>query len=130
MLSPSLLTMNDPLFWFDHEMAHRLPLGAMAPLDQFSPLPYLLDPFNEGGWWRLIHSTAQNAFIENLPSWPGSRDQEGWANNGIGLATHQPLFAPDVEKPGQREWWTLANFREHLAAEASLSFEELTFPFW
>ena len=127
---PSLLTMDDPSYFFDHQMAHRLPLGAMSPLDRFSPLPYILDPYREGGWWRLLHSTAQDSFIEDLPSWPGSRGQEGWPNDGIGLASDQPLFAPDIFKPGHRKWFEFANFQEHRIAEASISFEELVYPFW
>jgi hypothetical protein len=69
----ALLNSNDPIYAFEHMMAHRQYFAVMShPLSDFSILPYLLDPiFNwdqPASSWNLRHQQAHNDFNGDLPS--------------------------------------------------------------
>jgi hypothetical protein len=101
---------------FDHAQAHQQLLIAMAPLTQFSTVPYLLDPdagmSQQGGMWQTLHQQAHQDFIDALPSSYGSEAR--------GLQTSQILLSLDVTDPGQQAWWTFANHQEHYLANQTI----------
>ena len=128
-----LLNSNDPTFGFEHAMAHRNGLGAMAPLSRFSVLPYMLDPMQHqeipGSMWHLDHQQAHNDALDSLPSYFGS-DTAGLAIGGI-------LRDYNLDDASQRTWWTFQNHMEHYVGgdtitpnvELTLPFQ-WTYPFW
>lgn len=151
MALPTLLT--EPVgagqtetFAFEHAMAHRQLLGAMATsvnvytpaapspvnpfilpgttgLTGFSAVPYgPLDPQSNASLWHLDHGQAHTDAQISLP------DYFGYPTEGlINPASNMVDFNLDV--PGQRTWWTFANHQEHLVAQSVLP-QVLVFPFW
>ena len=85
------------MFGFEHAMAHRELLGAMAPLDRFSVIPYFVHPQTlPSGGWRMDHQQAHNAMA----------------------ATPSPLLEQilrdsNLFNPEQRKWWEFMNHHEH-----------------
>lgn len=68
----TLLNPDDPIYDFEHMMAHRQYFAVLSRLSNFSILPYLLDPAFEtdmpAGAWNLNHQQAHNDFNRDLPS--------------------------------------------------------------
>jgi hypothetical protein len=113
-----ILTMGDnPLqqkaFAFDHAMRHRDVLGAMAPLDRFTLIPYFVDPSTEKPFWLLVHGQAHIDFTGTL-----------------GIPTRQPLVDTNLANDEKRSWWEFVNNQEHMLAEDATVNATLTFPFW
>lgn len=109
-------------FAFEHAMAHRTFLGAIAPLHRFSVIPYFIDPQqNDVPKWKLNHQQAHLDAMPNLPDY--------WQAETFGLLFMHNLLDYDLDDPEQRAWWTFANNQEHYAAMHSLP-SELVFPFW
>lgn len=114
-------------FGFEHAMAHRGLLGAMAPLDRFSVIPYFIHPQTlPSGGWRMDHQQAHDDFRVNLPVfW-------GWYQIGTeeyGVGSGQSL--QDIYSQDHLQWWTFVNNMDHYVAANLLPLEfELTFPFW
>lgn len=130
-------------FAFEHAMAHRELLGAMATpvstevltppalrilpgttgLAGFSALPYgPLDPQSNASLWHLDHGQAHSDAQTSLPNYFGAT-----ARGLLNPAPNMVDFNLDV--PGQRTWWTFVNHQEHLAAQNVLP-QALVFPFW
>ncbi|HEY2530279.1 MAG TPA: hypothetical protein VGJ20_20475 [Xanthobacteraceae bacterium] len=67
-----LLNPDDPIFDFEHMMAHREYFAVMTRLANFSILPYLLDPSFDmdqpAWWWNQRHQRAHDDFNNDLPS--------------------------------------------------------------
>ena len=93
-------------FWFSEAMAHRTLLGAMSPLDRFTVLPYLLDPFQDTGMWRLNQQQAQNDAMESLQL--------------TTIPAAQNLYDTDFSNPAQAAWFTFVNHLELYVATAQL----------
>jgi hypothetical protein len=134
MSTASLLTMPaDPaaraMFWFEEAMTHRRQLGAMAPLNRFSVLPYFIDPFRPNTMWLLTHQQAQNDANTTMPTWSETPPPTypGTLNQSVPLT--QNLIDVNLNDQRQRAWWTFANHREQLIAMDELP-PVLTFPFW
>jgi hypothetical protein len=88
MPAVALINSNDPMFEFEHMMAHRQYFAIMGTpqtgvtLAGFSVLPYSLEPANTvPGDWNLRHQTSHDDFNSNLPS---------NANNGYTSTTITP----------------------------------------
>lgn len=100
---------DDPLgqatYFFEEAMAHRTLLGAMSPLDRFSVLPYLLDPFLDNGMWFLNHQQAQNDALTTLVPLFGATN----------------LVDTDMDNPEQRTWFEFVNHQELYVATGLLS---------
>lgn len=66
-----LLNPDDPIYDFEHMMAHREYFAVMQPRHGFSVLPYLLDPAfateEPAVSWNLNHQQAHNDFNSALP---------------------------------------------------------------
>lgn len=124
-----LVYKNSPTFAFEHAMAHRNMLGGMAPLDQFSVLPYLLDPMQKPNEpvtkWHLNHQQAHNdAMVTLLSPYYGLVELTG-------INSHQILIDTPLAEEGPQRWWTFNNQQEHLLAQASILLAtELTYPSW
>jgi hypothetical protein len=113
-----ILTMGDDAasqkaFAFDHAMRHRDALGAMAPLDRFTLIPYFVDPSTEKPFWLLVHGQAHIDFTSTLS-----------------IPSQQPLVDTDLADERKRTWWEFVNNQEHLLAEDATVNMTLTFPFW
>jgi hypothetical protein len=97
-------------------MAHRTLYAVMGPLDQFSVLPYLIDPPQHtdvrASKWHLNHQQAHDDFILAVPA--------GYENPAIGIPTSQILVDSDLSNPESRTWWTFANHQEHYIAEGTV----------
>jgi hypothetical protein len=129
MSSAVLLNSGDPLFAFENMMAHRRYFAAMAPLDRFSALPYMLDPpYNtsvRASDWHLNHQKAHTDFAATLP-----RDYNASAPPQVASFT-PPLMDSDLSNPEELEWWTFQHHRDHyLADQATLPLLTGTWPFW
>ena len=124
---PTVILTNpdDPIFAFEHMMAHRRYMAMMAPLNRFSGLPYLLDPVYDtsirASMWHLNHQKSHNDFAATLPS--------NYNTTEVGIPMAEPLM--DESLPEDVTWWTFANHREHyLADQAILPLQAGTWPFW
>lgn len=125
---------------FEHSMAHRYCLGAMAaPIDvlqiggiyypspttgglsRFTGVPYLLDPMSNSGAWHRNHDQAHQDYALTLPAY------YEWTGTGTQGPT-QNFADTSLADPSQLTWWTHANHQQHLIAVSTIS--ELTFPFW
>ena len=140
----ALLNSNDPMFEFEHMMAHREYFAVMRPLYQFNVLPYLLDPStaqSPADDWNNRHRTAHDDFNSNLPS---------NFNNGYTITTVTPVPPPTpphppyqqataidgagtfgIQAPGillegrgstpeQQSWWTFVNHQQHYEANNAI----------
>lgn len=105
---------------FEHAMAHRTLLGAMAPLTRFSVLPYQLDPQQADGMYLLRHQQAHWDMMDALPSYPPVTEEYG----GLRYQNDQIL--------GELNPWTIfANHTEHQIAMSVYPLpDKLTYPFW
>lgn len=103
-------------FSFDHAMAHRNVMAVMGPIDQWTVMPYWIDPTNYQAGpatnWRLQHQQAHDDFIETLPTNPTAETP------GIPMA--QNLIDNDLQDPGTRAWWTFNNHMQHLIASSAI----------
>lgn len=118
-------------FTFDHAMAHRAVFAAMGPLDQWSVLPYFIDPTaydaRPGTNWHLNHQTAHNDFIEYLPPNPFVPAH----HTGIQIA--QNLLDTEFNREDSLLWWTFDNHQHHFLAMAAIYPLDLTadpLPWW
>lgn len=106
---------SDAIFAFEHAMAHRQLLSAMLPFDRFSLVPYVLDPQLDNRMWMQKHQNAQDDFITTIPTWglyPGSLPAyPGTLPVRAGENTN--LTDANLKNPGQRTWFTFANWMEH-----------------
>jgi hypothetical protein len=130
-LSEAPTPVEGAVFAFEHMFAHRNYFVAMAPLDRFSILPYLLDPFApplpgviEAQDWNLDHQQAHNDAWNVLPSFYGATQQEA------GLAIGQNLRDTNFTNPDQVRWWTFANHREHYIANNATFPPPTPPPYW
>lgn len=122
-----LTNSDDPIFAFEHMMAHRRYFAVMSPLNRFSVLPYVLDPVYDteirASMWHQNHQQAHTDFATSLPA--------NYNTKEIGLPTFQPVADSDLANPESATWWTFIQHREHfLADEAILPTQAGTFPFW
>jgi hypothetical protein len=103
-------------FSFEHAMAHRALLQVMGPLDQWTVLPYFIDPadFQANGAvnWNLNHRQAHDDFINYLPAHSTSLTP-GFPNN-------QNLLDPNLADRRTWPWWTFINHQEHYNANAAI----------
>lgn len=121
MIASTLLTIpatqgGRDWFSFDHAMNHRSVMVAMAPLSQWSAMPYWIDPMRYDArpatWWPLQHQQAHNDFTDYLPAY-GTALTEG-------IPTAQIMIDSNLGDPGSREWWLLANQMEHQIANSAM----------
>ena len=137
-----LLNSGDPIFDFEHAMAHREYLAVMAPLNRFSALPYFIEPWpfpnpplpSWADAWNLDHQRAHNDFASALPA--------VWQPNTVyfGVPMGQNLVDSDLNDAENFAWWTFANHQEHfIANNAILPLQTttatplpptVTYPFW
>jgi hypothetical protein len=118
-------------FAFEHMMATRNYFVAMAPLDRFSVLPYLLDPFQPmppdivaAQNWNLNHQQSHNDALLNLPTYYGAPVE-------IGLSVGQILLETNFDIPDQVSWWTFQNWMEHYIADNVMYPDNSwMWPFW
>lgn len=118
----TLLNIDDPLFDFEHAMAHREVLAVMAPLSRYSAIPYFIEPWPQpfppfpapGTDWRQDHQQAHNDLTVALPGFWGAD------NIGFGIPQSQNLIDNDLNNPGSRPWWTFTNHMEHYVANTSI----------
>jgi hypothetical protein len=115
----ALLNADDPLYNFEHQMAHREYFAIMSPLDRFSALPYHLDapPLDNqtpAGDWNLRHQIAHNDFTNALPPfWDASQV-------GFGIPADQNMIDGDWSAPGSRQWIIFVNHQEHFTANEAI----------
>jgi len=97
MPSATLLNRDDPIYDFEHMMAHReyfAIMGSNHPdgLSGFSVLPYILDPSRntqQPAWdWNQLHQQSHDDFNNDLPD---------NSNNGVDVTTVTP---PNVTGTG------------------------------
>ena len=139
-----LLNFDDPIYAFEHQMAHRQYLAIMAPLSRFSALPYFIEPWpfplpplpTFADAWNLDHQQAHNDFLANLPAF--------WASSTIGIPRplNQNLIDSNLNDEANRTWWTFANHQEHYTSDNAILplptavtpppawYPGVTFPFW
>lgn len=122
-----LLNPDDPIFAFEHMMAHRRYFSQMSPLDRYSALPYLLDPAYDtairASLWHLNHQKAHTDFATSLPA--------NYNTVEVGIPTAQPLADSDLSDEASLTWWTFLQHREHfLADQAILPLQSGMWPFW
>ena len=125
----SLLNANDPAFAFEHMMHHRLLMAAMAPLNRFSAVPYLLDPAIDpqipAGWFNLDHQQATLDASNALP--------QNYAGTLFGIPVGNLLIDQDLSKEADLTWLTFANHQWHYTADATVlapPYPALMFPAW
>jgi hypothetical protein len=109
-------------------MSHRRYFAAMAPLDRFSALPYVLDPpYNtalRASGWHLQHHKAHTDFATAVPTSYNSQNRQ------VAVLV-QPLMDSDLSKPDDLTWWSFAQHREHyIADQALLPLQTGKWPFW
>ena len=101
-------------FNFDHAMAHRAYYQLMAPLHEWTVMPYFIDPAQHveipGSMWHLNHQQAHNDFSLALPS--------DFQQPTTGNPTRQILLDSNLDDPGSLTWWTFINHQEHYIANA------------
>jgi hypothetical protein len=112
---PALLTVDSRRlgsfqnFNFEHDQDHRSWWWAISPVDQFSAMPYFIDPAApENGAWRFDHGWAH---ADALP--PGYLD----ATTILG---QQNLIDVNFRDSPQTQWWLWANLLEHYTASTLL----------
>jgi len=105
-------------FSWDHAMAHRLLMAVMGPLDQWSIMPYFIDPTNFSAGpavvWNQAHQQAHDDFTSYLPAYYTAPAPPG--PPPLGFRTRQPLMDTNFRED-QPAWWTFANLMEHMTAE-------------
>jgi hypothetical protein len=115
---------------FELSMAQRTLLGAMAPLSQYSPLPYDLqlspmDPTPAGSWLMSLQQATDNA-MNALPS--------AYAASTLGFALQNYLVDSNLTDPANLAWWTFVNSEFLQTATATVApypaYPELNYPFW
>jgi hypothetical protein len=138
----TLLVQNpgfEPAFTFDHAMNHRAYLGQMSPLDQYTVVPYFIDPPQDQGisasQWHLNHQQSHNDALHAIPNNWNFYATLPLPDPDIGLFIGQNLRDTSFDNQGQKLWWTFANHMEHYIANAATlpaSTEPpfQTFPFW
>jgi hypothetical protein len=103
-------------FALDHAMAHRAYYQVMAPLHQWSVLPYFVEPVQHadvlGSQWHMNHQQAHDDFTRTLPS--------DFGTTQVGIPVSQILLESDLSDPGSRAWWTFANHQEHYIANGAV----------
>ena len=120
----TLLVMPQPgdeaarnVFSFEHAMAHRGVMAVMAPLTQWSLMPYFIDPSEfearPATKWRMNHQQAHSDFVTTLPAYSAALVP--------GIPTSQNLIDQDYQNQGTREWITFANHQEHLIAANAIA---------
>jgi len=114
------------VFAFEHAMAHRQLLGAMAPLPRFSVVPYFIDPQHElqspNTLWQVNHQQAHDDAMTSLPTFFG--------RTTVGIRPAQIYVAENQTDPMQLRWFTFANHTEHFTMNNSIQNPfVLTFPF-
>jgi hypothetical protein len=127
MALPAILNENDRIFGFEHAMAHRNVLAAMAPLNGYSVVPYILDPMQHTDQpatkWFQNHQQAHNDGLTALP--------QAFGLTILTIRPGQNLIDQDWADQRQKRWWTFANHMDHMAMEASIQEPFiLTLPAW
>ena len=112
------------VFSFEHAMAHRGLMAVMAPLTQWSIMPYYIDPTNFGARaatkWPFNHQQAHNDLTDYLPAYSTAPT--------AGIPTNKNLVDVRIDDPGSRAWWTHNNHQEHLIAANAIFPLPLTEP--
>jgi hypothetical protein len=111
------------VFSFDHAFAHRELMMFMGPLNQWSTMPYFVDPADynplPAGRWPLYHQQAHNDFNGFLPAY-GAQLEPAFEAMG-GIPQNQILIDTDFSRHESQTWWTFANHQEHLIAADSVT---------
>lgn len=115
----ALLNYDDPLFDFEHAMAHRMYFAVMSPLSNYSVLPYFIEP-KPGPTpppatnWRLNHQQAHDDYGGALPPF--------WSADsiGFGIPQRKNLIDSNLSDPSDVSWWTFVNHQEHYTANDAI----------
>jgi len=122
MAAPVLLVYPEHEAWrnvfaFEHAMAHRNNMAVMGPLDQWSVMPYWIDPTiyesRPATKWHLNHQQAHDDFNRNLPAYPTAAEP--------GITASQNLIDSDFARRESRTWWTFVNHNQHQIAASAIS---------
>ena len=132
------MNVQDPIFGFEHAMAHRNLLGGMAyvptgdvhrfvtvGLSRFTALPYVIDPMRLHSAWTLDHGQAHGDYMATLP---GQFGGVFGATGGI-ISPGIDFVDMDFASESRLQWWTFANNQQHMNAVNVLPWQ-LVFPFW
>lgn len=80
------------VFSFDHAMAHRYIMSMMGPLNQWSAMPYFIDPMHydddPSGPWHFAHQQAHDDFNSYLPPHPNADPPPGMIFQGPIASVH------------------------------------------
>jgi hypothetical protein len=112
-------------FNFDHAMAHRDLMQVMGPLNQWSTMPYFIEPRTDllpsppgppprpAVMWNMDHQQAHDDFNRFLPA-------HGRAAVP-GIPSAQVLVDTNFADQTSLIWWTHANSIEHLTASNAIT---------
>lgn len=116
-------------FAFDHAMAHRDVMAIMAPLDQWSAMPYFIEPTDwkasPANDWNLDHQQAHNDYASYLPAYS--------AASVAGFTWQHILVDSNLADQASLQWWTFLNHQDHFLANSivlPLPFALATVPWW
>lgn len=116
-------------FAFEHAMAHREVMAVMAPLNQWSTMPYFITPADwkasPANDWNLNHQQAHNDYASYLPGYQTALDP--------GFTFQHILVDSNLSDPASRQWWTFLNNQDHYLANEvvlPLPFALPTVPWW
>jgi hypothetical protein len=138
MATPTLMVYPDKskgeawrnIWQFDHAMAHRQLFMVMGPLNQWSAIPYFIDPTDyaplPAGRWPMYHQQSHNDLNSFLPAY-GAQLEPAFEAMG-GIPQNQILIDTDFDRETSTSWWTFANHTEHLIAADAVTPYPLTGP--
>lgn len=116
-------------FSFEHAMAHREVMAVMAPLNQWSAMPYFIDPADwkasPADSWNLDHQQAHNDYASYLPAYSVALTP--------GFTFQHILVDSNLADPASLTWWTFLNHQDHFLANnivLPLPFALPTVPWW
>lgn len=119
-------------FAFEHAMAHRGVMAVMAPLNQWSAMPYFITPADwkarPANNWNLNHQQAHNDYASFLPAYPSDTQP-----NIPSFMDQNILVDTNMADPVSKTWWTFINHRDHFVANElilPLPFALVTVPWW
>jgi hypothetical protein len=117
---------------FENAMAQRSVLGAMAPLANFSGLPYnfMLSPMSSSTGPASSWLLSLQAAIDNA----GNALPSAYGATTLGFPVPQILVNEDLTDPSSLQLWTFDNWNFLNIATATVipypAYPELTYPFW
>lgn len=116
----TLMNFNDPIYDFEHAMAHRAYYAVMSPLSDYSVLPYFIEPMPRtpppppATNWRLNHQQAHNDYRAAIPGYWGAD------SIGFGIPQSQNMIDSSFTDPSDMPWWTFVNHQEHYTANDAI----------